>query len=372
MKNCLFILILLLFSSAYTFAQENSFDEVDQLMLSIPKSMEKSSDLIAQFINKKFNDEPDKIRAIYFWIVKNITYDIKNLKSTKHYKGKQQLINRTLHQRKAVCQGYATLFNDLATKAGINSYIISGYTKQYGEVNQLGHAWCVAKIDSKWFVFDPTWGAGYILNYTKYVKSINNDYFKADPIKIIESHMPIDPLWQLLNYPISNQAFYEGNTAMDNSKIFFNYRDSLSMHEKQTELDQFESSIRRIQAREIKNKIIKDHINYIEIEIDYFQNQKNIETFNLAIDNFNEGVKFYNDFINYRNNDFKPRKSNVKIRAMLDSAIKILRCSKDELSIENPKRQLEKSIRKAQREIDQLLLKCQKQQSFLETNFKNK
>jgi transglutaminase/protease-like cytokinesis protein 3 len=55
-------------------------------------------------------------------------------------------------------------FNDLAQKSGIQSYIIEGYTKQYGKVSSLAHAWTAAKINNKWYVFDPTWGAGYVNN----------------------------------------------------------------------------------------------------------------------------------------------------------------------------------------------------------------
>jgi hypothetical protein len=32
--------------------------------------------------------------------------------------------------------------------------------------------------------------------------------------------MPFDYLWQFLNYPISNQEFYNGSTGVDKSKRF--------------------------------------------------------------------------------------------------------------------------------------------------------
>jgi len=363
----LLFLWILFFSPLFIFSQNKSFEVVDQQMLAIPGSMEKSSDLIAQFINKEFNNETDKIRAIFIWTAQNISFDIKRLYKTNKNIGKKELIKTTLSQRKAVCEGYATLFNDLVTKAGIKSYIVSGYTKQNGKVDNYGHAWCVAKIDSEWFVFDPTWGAGHILNSTQYIKAINNDYFKVDPKDMIASHMPIDPLWQLLDYPISNQEFYDGKTEIDSSKIFFNYKDSIAAYEKQNNLERFISSGRRIKEREIKNKIIEDHIEYLRIEIDYFHNRYNVDKFNLAIDNYNLGVSHYNEFIIYRSKGFKPKKTKEEIQNILNNAIQSLKLAKKQLNINNPKKQLESSIREAKKQIEELLVKCNEQQKFLDT-----
>jgi len=366
----LFILLILFFSPFLIFSQNKSFEEIDQQMLAIPGSMEKSSDLIAQFINKEFDNEADKIRAVFIWTAQNISFDIKRLYKTNKNIGKKELIEKTLSQRKAVCEGYATLFNDLATKVGIKSYIINGYTKQNGTVDNYGHAWCIAKIDSEWFVFDPTWGAGHILNSTRYIKAINNDYFKADPQDMIISHMPIDPLWQLLDYPISNQEFYDGKTEIDSTKIFFNYKDSIASYERQNNLEQFISSSRRIKKREIKNKIIENHLEYLRIEIEYFHNRYNVDKFNLAIDNYNLGVSHYNEFIIYRSKEFKPKKTKGEIQNMLNRAIQSLKLAKKQLNISNPKKQLENSIREAQEQIDELLLNCNEQQKFLDQYFK--
>ncbi len=362
------IAVILFIVPSFLFSQNKSFDEVDKRMLDIPEAMEQTSDLIAQYINNEFHNENDKVRAIFIWTAKNISYDIKNLYTEDKYKSKQKLIEETLQKREALCQGYATLFNDLAEKAGIKSYLISGYTKQNNKVKEVGHAWNIAKIDSQWFVFDPTWGAGHILNFTNYIKAIDNNYFKAEPKDIIKSHMPIDPLWQLLNYPISNQEFYSGEIAMDSSKSFFSFSDSISLFEKQTKLEQYRSSLRRIKERKIKNEVIKNHIEYLKIEVDYHHNHTNIEQFNLAIDNFNQGVRLYNEFIIYRSKKFKPRKANKKIQEMLNSAINNLNLARKQLiNIPNTKIQLEESIIEVYKQIDELLLKSKEQQDFLDT-----
>jgi transglutaminase/protease-like cytokinesis protein 3 len=61
---------------------------------------------------------------------------------------------------------------------------------------------------------DPTWGAGHVQN-NKYVRKLDDSYFKADPEKLIQTHHPYDPLWQFLYYPISEQEFYNGNTLFN-------------------------------------------------------------------------------------------------------------------------------------------------------------
>jgi transglutaminase/protease-like cytokinesis protein 3 len=48
-------------------------------------------------------------------------------------------------KRKGVCAHYAVVLMILL-KRGIQSYIIEGYTKQYGKVSSLAHAWTAAKL----------------------------------------------------------------------------------------------------------------------------------------------------------------------------------------------------------------------------------
>lgn len=44
--------------------------------------------------------------------------------------------------------------------------------------------------------------------------------------------MPFDYLWQFLNYPVTNQEFYEGKMSQNKSKRYFNYKDSLIAYKK--------------------------------------------------------------------------------------------------------------------------------------------
>ena len=87
----------------------------------------------------------DKARldAIYQYIIHNISYD------TNAYKGKQRRINRTsvdvLRRKKAVCWGYAELIREMCTYADIQSYTITGYSKELPfparSLENANHAW---------------------------------------------------------------------------------------------------------------------------------------------------------------------------------------------------------------------------------------
>ncbi|MCK7554189.1 hypothetical protein MKQ70_03860 [Chitinophaga sedimenti] len=52
------------------------------------------------------------------------------------------------------------LFTDICAKAGLKSFVIEGFTIQSGFTDYIPHAWSAARIDTGWFLFDPTWGQG--------------------------------------------------------------------------------------------------------------------------------------------------------------------------------------------------------------------
>lgn len=92
-----------------------------------------------------------KIKAIYDYICSNITYDYDNLYDdsyTLKHSSYAALINK-----KAVCQGYASLFYRLALEAGIDARVISGDSNG-------PHAWNIVKIEGRYYNLDSTWDAG--------------------------------------------------------------------------------------------------------------------------------------------------------------------------------------------------------------------
>ena len=261
MKKIVFLILLSGIWTGVIAQNSNDFKAIDNKMLQIPESSTTSTQEIAGYINSNYSSANDKSRAIFIWIAKNIQYDVANMYVLNTNLKPDESIAKTLKTRKGICSDYANLFNDIAGKTGIKSYVITGYTKQKGVVDNLPHAWCAALIDSMWYMFDPTWGSGSIQN-TKFVKQVNNFYFKMKPEQIIKSHISFDPLWQFLNYPITNQEFYEGKSQVNTEKPFFNFNDTLAIYEKQSDMERLVSSSNRIESNGVKNSLIFNMLQY--------------------------------------------------------------------------------------------------------------
>lgn len=316
MKTKFILIALLSISFAVSAQKATNYSSIDNKMKLIPDSATKSSKQIAYFINSCFSTENDKIRAIYYWVAKNIRYDVKNMYSINFYENKNQIIDKIFSTRKGVCIDYATLFCDIANKTGIKSYVIDGYTKLDGSVDYIPHSWVVAQIDSKWFQFDPTWGAGYVAN-SKFVSLLNNNYFMTKPEELIKSHMPFDPLWQLLNYTVTNAEFYQSKTGINTKKPFFNFNDSISNYEELPEIEQLSASTKRLETNGVSNSILFDRFQYNKRQIEYLKSKQFSEIYNKALTDYNEGINGLNEFINYRNKQFGPTKSDPQIKLML-------------------------------------------------------
>ncbi|MDB5228586.1 MAG: hypothetical protein JWN78_2779 [Bacteroidota bacterium] len=308
----------------------NEYWAIDALTLQIPDSSTTTTTGISDYINKNFTTEKAKVRAIFFWIAANIDYDAENMFAINFYEKLEDKISKPLKSRKGICENYAALFTDICGKCGIKCYTVEGYTRQNGFSDYIPHAWSCANIDSTWFVFDPTWGSGY-LDKGKYVKKINNDYFKALPSDMIASHMPFDYLWQFLNYPVSNQEFYEERTQLDRSKPFYNFRDSLLVYEKQSDIERLTASADRVEKNGVKNSLIFDRLQHLKMEIENYKQNRVVTLYNGAGVDYNNAIQSFNKFIDYRNKQFTPTKTDTQIQDLLDIPWKSLHDASDKL-----------------------------------------
>lgn len=328
MKN-IFLVFTFLFSVLSLGQAKVNYTLIDKKMEAIPNSDTNSTDLVAKYINANFKTESDKIRAVFYWTSSNISYDVKNMFVVNFGETPQDRIAKTLKTKKGICGDYAAIFNEIATLVGVESVVISGYTKQNGKIDNLAHAWCAAKIDNKWSVFDPTWGSGSLLN-GKFVKKINEYYFKVEPSKIISSHIPFDYLWQFLNYPITNAEFYEGKTQINKSKKYFDFEKEIAKQSSLSEMDQLFESAERIEKNGLKNAMIVAYYENQKKHSTVLRENKNIEKLNGIVNEMNEAVVLLNDFIFYRNKKFKPTFPDDEINNMIQKPReKLIKCQND-------------------------------------------
>jgi hypothetical protein len=308
---------LFLMFTVVTFGQTKGiYTLTDAKMDKIPHDLSTTTDGIAEYINANFKSENDKVRAAFYWTASNIRYDIENIESIDYKEISQDKIKNALLTKKGVCIHYAEVFNDIAKKVGVKSYLVSGYTRQNGKIDILSHAWCAAKIDNVWWLFDPTWGSGYI-DKKKFFKKINNLHYKVAPGQFIATHMPFDYLWEFLNYPITNQEFIDGKTQLNKTKPKFDYIAEIEEYDRMSNLDKARTSLIRMEKNGIKNKLIQEMVLSKKSQVDAVQNNEAMDKFNAISEDYNQAVVLFNDFIFYRNNKFKPMLPDDAIKEMI-------------------------------------------------------
>ena len=354
----------------------NQYAKLDSKALRLPDSLTASTDKIARYINAQFNGSAEKTRAIFIWVANNIQYDVDNMFAINFYEEPGERIAKVLKTRKGICSNYAALFTDICEKTGVPSFVVEGYTKQKGFVDYIPHAWCAARVDSSWLLFDPTWGSGYI-NNGKFVRRINNDYFKARPELFIKDHMPFDYLWQFLYYPVTSQEFAQGKTEQNKSKPFFKYPDSIRSYEALSTNDQEIAAAVRVEGNGVSNSMIFDRLRHLKLDIENHRRQEEVDrqnavvhAYNAALADYNAGVQQFNDYINYYNKQFKPEMPDSSIQAMIDQSDHSLRSARAKTSsLQTTDIQIQSSTISLNKSIDDLTARVTEQQEWLKKYF---
>lgn len=227
MKWSFYIALPLFFICSLASAQR--FSKVDRHALKAPKKISKNIHKLTQYLTEDYTTDLEKVRSIYIWITHNIKYD------QSAYKKNRRRVNKSnadvLDRRQAVCFGYSTLFNEMCSITDIKSEIVYGYPKNvetgFVDMTTTSHAWNAVLIDSTWHLLDITWASG------------NNragleNYFLVSPEKMIASHLPADPMWQLLNSPVPGGIFRKDKNYiiafLKSGAPSFNFKDSIQCY----------------------------------------------------------------------------------------------------------------------------------------------
>ena len=367
LKKYIFISLLVFCFSVSLQAQKNKYSAIFVKANSIPDSLTYTSTTIAKYINDNFTTNKDKTRAIFYWMATHISYDIDNMFAINPQADKTDLIKKTLATQKGICIDYAYLFEDIATRCGILCITILGFTKQSGFVDYISHAWVTAKPDSVWLLYDPTWGSGHIANQ-KFVKEINEFYFETKPTELIKNHLPFDPLWQLLNYPLTQAEFFSGDFKEKKTKPFFNFNDSIAFYQTLSDIDKDIAAAQRIEKNGIKNTLTFDRLSSLKREVAYFQNKQTVTTYNAAAANFNQASTLFNEYIAYKNKQFTPEKPDPEIVKMIDTTYNLINISKIKLlEIKIPDETIASNINSLQKLINDLKARLDEESTFVKT-----
>ena len=307
---------------------DGNFVAIDRIALDIPVSQTNSTDDIAAYISYHFDSENKKIRAIYAWVVANIKYSSDSLHRVILNEDKEELVTFALRRRKGVCQNFAAIFVDLCKKCGLNAYVVEGYTKQNSSVDRSGHAWCVAFVDNKWLLYDPTWDA---VPYMRSYPPIQTSYFQVEPSEFIQTHLPFDPMFQLLDYPLTYKEFENGYIKQNGKTAYFNYKDSINKYENLNPLERYISSSSRIEKNGMPDKMISTKLTQMRLEIEVIYQDYDSALYNGAIADYNYAIKKFNDFLTYRNNQFKPEKTDAEVQGIFDDIEKRIASARTKL-----------------------------------------
>lgn len=215
------IFTLLLMLSLVSGSLAYDYQKIDEHARNAPEKVSKDVESLTAYLIRPARSDREKVRSFFIWIAEHIHYDVQAYQAFDPYKISKITPNDVLRKKEAVCQGYSELFQEMCRLAGIQSYVVPGYSKGFGYLpgnksfRSADHAWNAVKVDAQWYLLDATWGSGGVSNQLKYVKQLNERYFLSDPKEFVKDHMPLEPVWQLLPCPVSMKSFIAGDAAIE-------------------------------------------------------------------------------------------------------------------------------------------------------------
>ncbi|KAL9623375.1 MAG: hypothetical protein Q9160_002268 [Pyrenula sp. 1 TL-2023] len=177
------------------------FSGPDHQAALFPRQGVRSLPELAQGLTAPFSSRTDKARAIFSWLHHNIQYDVDSFFNKSIQPSTPQ---STLSSGLAVCEGYAALFHNLASHAGLESLSIHGHGKGYGyhplvpgsstPPFDANHAWNAVKIDGdQWKLIDCCWGAGHVQGAGRpYAQHFHPECFTMSNEEFGTKHFPSD------------------------------------------------------------------------------------------------------------------------------------------------------------------------------------
>ena len=200
-----------------------SWSTVDAFTSALDADQFASYENLATYLVANFENETDKARSIYTWIATNITYDYQS--SIDQLSKEQQNAQAVWTKRKAVCEGFANLFDAMCKSTGMESRIVKGFVREFTELDPRfpNHAWNSVMIGGKWRLLDVTWASvnnegseiGNPELHKQFAMHKLDQFFMVEPTKMVKTHLPEDPYWQLHDHYVNMEAFLEGPEQID-------------------------------------------------------------------------------------------------------------------------------------------------------------
>ena len=223
---------------------QSNWSKLDRQVKAIRYAGQSLTELTNQ-ITQGAKSEKDKARALFTWTATHLYYDQLNDGPEANWENRQAIA--IISRGKGVCWDYATVFQALCQRAGIPCLRITGYGPVRWPETQLpeqpNHAWNLFRVDGFWYLADATWQSGAPQGNDAFQIQTGKDYFGTPPELFVRNHLPEHPMFQLLDCPVSTDAFEKfKDTGVFHSPCSspYAYQDTLiryeSMDEKQRSL----------------------------------------------------------------------------------------------------------------------------------------
>ncbi|KAK4103777.1 hypothetical protein N658DRAFT_494285 [Parathielavia hyrcaniae] len=157
---------------------------------------------LAHVLCAPFSSPTDKARAIFTWCHHNIAYDAHGFFNKCVPRGLTPA--ETVFSGKAVCEGYARVYEAVATRAGLECVVVTGHGKGFSfkaaraggalpARDPGGHAWNAVRIDGgEWKLVDACWGAGHLGDDRLYHAAFSPECFTMSNERFGWRHFPAD------------------------------------------------------------------------------------------------------------------------------------------------------------------------------------
>ena len=279
----------------------------DSVALAAPEAAGRSVSSLVAYLKQHLSTDDQLARAIYTWVSRNIKYNVYITYTSRSEEANEtKEIQKILSERKGICQDYALLFKALAKEAGMDAALLPD-----------PHEWCAAKVSGKWYMFDPTWGAGFVENY-QFIPSPNHRFCKLLPDTLLKTHMPFDPMFQFRERPLSYEEFDTGVVDEQRSVPVFYWADTLALYARQDTLERLASARQRMLSNGRSNDLVYYMLELTSNNIRIAGYQKILNAYNMAMDLQGKATDAINEFVRYRNKAFEPLKPDAEIQAMVD------------------------------------------------------
>jgi hypothetical protein len=178
-------------------------EDCDNFALTIPVTYADSPEKLSAYIYANGYNDEEYVRVAYTWLCSNIHYSLTQVDSLEHL----DLVEYTFKTLSGKCTNYSASLTVLCQFVGIEAYSVQGYVKIDDKIiTDNDHAWNIIRIDEKYYLFDATFDSEII----KKESSLRYQFYKKKGEDFIQTHMPYDPIMQLMHYPVTHPEFLKG------------------------------------------------------------------------------------------------------------------------------------------------------------------